>query len=958
MKVALLRNCKHIFMNALNPSVQLLAVRQSGSFAHQNQKTAYMFRLFYKTGFFLLCLLFAVSGYAGDVRGKVTDAHTGEPLAGATVQIVADHYKKTITVNLDGAFVFKNLPEGYYEITISFLGYKKPDVQKVHIQNGKDHVIVNTALTSEAVMLNEVQISAAGKESDYAVRNLEKASPTLQNILSQKTIELLPDLTVANALQRVSGVTIQRSSSGEGRYAIIRGMDERYNNTLVNGVKIPSPDAKYRYVPMDLFPSDMLERLEVIKSLTPSMEPDAVGGTMNLVMKSAPQHFLLNANVATGFSGLFTGSRSFEAYSHKAVNNQSPAEMHGNSYAATQSDFSRGNLNIDNKKLPFNEVAGLTIGGRTAHDKLGIIVSGSYQNMYRGSNSDLLVPNAQPQVVGNLNNQSVISDLYVRRYSTQTSRVGLHNKIDYVFNKRNTISLYNMYVHMNEFQTRVTYDSVYLNKLSDNLLRTRTQKQSIYSSTLIGDHLLGTHFKLNWKGSYARATSKVPDMAEYDYQSASTPGQYIVQKQSRIWQHNTDQDLAGYLNLGYKTSFVELTVGGMYRHKKRDNYYNDYSLSPVLTNGQPQYWTSYNDAQYEFSPASNGTGAITTANPNTYSSYEDVAAGYGQFKINPTSQLEILGGIRFEYTKQGFTTVMPESYAARYGSVHYADPLPSLHVKYVLNSMQNLRLSYFRSIVRPDFYEIIPTQIVGELFDIKGNDSLKHSTADNLDFRYELFPGGADQVLLGAFYKNIHNPIEYAIVRNGGPSAQFLMPENFSDAHNYGFEAVLTKFIGMIGISANYTYTHSEITTSKQYFYRDPSLGITSKLIDQKRPLQGQADHVANVSLLFRNPQIGLDMQLAFVYTGKRIAQVSPYYNLDYWQLGQGVLDFSFEQKIKGHFALYGKVNNITNTPARTVIYQAPDASSKFPDQKYSTKTVVGKDIYQINIIGGVRYKL
>lgn len=906
-------------------------------------------------------LLASLTVMAGGLRGKVNDSRTGEPLAGATVEIEMGKIKLHAIVNLDGSYTFRDIPAGRYEVKIKLLGYKTVKADNISVPGNASVTVFNSLLAPETFTLKSVTVSSEGKESDHSVRGLEKASPVLENILSQKTIELLPDVTVANALQRVSGVAIQRSTNGEGRYAIIRGMDERYNNTLVNGVKIPSPDAKYRYVPMDLFPSDMLERLEVIKSLTPSMEGDAVGGTMNLVMKSAPQHFLFNANLATGFSGLFSSSRPFAAYDHAAVNSKSPAEINGNAYTATQNDFSKGNLNYTNRNLPFNTIAGTTIGGRLAKGKIGVIFSGSYQNMFRGSNSDFLVPNAQPQVVGNLNNQSVISDLYLRRYSTQTTRIGLHNMIDFQIDGNNKISLYNMYVHMDEFQARSTYDSVYLNKLSDNFYRSRTQKQSIYNSTLQGEHQLTSRLKFTWTGSYARAKSNVPDMAEYDYQSASTPGTFIVQKLSRIWQHNTDQDLAGYLNLSYAPTMfgrkANFSVGGMYRHKSRDNYYNDYSLSPLLTGGLPQYWTGFNNANYTFNPAGNAKGDITTSNPNTYTSHENVSAGYLQFSVMASKKLEVLGGVRVEHTEQGFNTVMPESFAGRYGTVSYTDPMPSLHLKYALSDKQNLRLSYFRSIVRPDFYEIIPTQIVGELFDIKGNDSLKHSTADNIDLRYEWFPGGADQLLVGGFYKKIHNPIEYAIVRNGGPSAQFFEPENFGDAHNFGLEAVYTKYFGMFGLSANYTYTHSRITTTKQYFYRDPNLGITSKLMDQQRPMQGQADHIANLSLLYKNPRIGLDVQLAFVYTGKRIAQVSPYYNLDYWQLGQGILDFSFEKKIKGHFAFYGKINNLTNAAAKTVIYQAPPAGNAFPDQSYSDKTVVGKDINQINILGGLRYK-
>jgi hypothetical protein len=906
--------------------------------------------------------LICFQAIAGDIHGKVTDSKTGEPLAGTVISLQGNGRSWHVTAQLDGSYHFKNIPVGSYTITASNVEYLNVAGAHAEIKEDSRSVVTDLLLEPKNSNLANVSLTGTTGSTDVKVRGLEKNAVTFQNILSEKTIQLLPDVTVANALQRVSGVTIQRSTSGEGRYAIIRGMDERYNNTLVNGIKIPSPDSKYRYVPMDLFPSEMLERLEVIKSLTPAMEADAVGGTMNLVMKNAPEHLLVSANASVGMSTLFSSGRPFSAFDHGAVNSQSPAEINGNSYAATQTDFSRGNLNFTSKKTPFNTTAGLTIGDRWLNKKLGAILSVSYQNIYRGSNSDFLVPNAQPQVVNNKDNQFVISDLYTRHYSTQTSRLGLHNKIDYTFAPGHILSLYNMFVQMNEYQTRSTYDSVYLNKLSDNLMRSRLQKQFIYSSTLRGDHKLNERVLLSWIGTYAFAKSQVPDMAEYDYQSSTTPGKYIVQKMSRIWQHNTDKDLAGYLNVLWvpRISSIgpEFNIGGMYRHKTRNNYYNDYSLSPTLSGGLPQYWTDFNSAMYQFSPPSLGTGDVSAANPNTYTSYENVGAGYLQLKLFSGHDFQILGGARIEHTEQGYNTVMPKAFPGRFGQVRYTDLLPSVNLKYSIDQKQNLRASYFRSIVRPDFYEIIPTEIVGELFNIKGNDSLKHSIADNFDIRYEFFPHGADQFLIGAFYKTIENPIEYAVVRNGGPSAQFLMPENFGRARNYGIEAVLTKYIGMFGISANYTYTKSRITTTKQYFYRDPTLGITSKIVQQTRPMQGQADHIGNLSLLYKNPKIGLDIQLAFVYTGKRISQVSPYYQLDYYQLGQGIIDLSFEKRIGRHFSVYGKLNNLSNTPSRTVIYQAPDLNSKFPDQKYNNKTVVGKDIYQLTLLTGVRFKL
>src|SRR5262249_13529831 len=143
------------------------------------------------------------------------------------------------------------------------------------------------------------------KGSDGNTRNLEKHSTQLVNVVSARSMQLLPDITVANVLQRVSGVTIERNNSGEGRYPIIRGMEKRYINTLVNGIKIPSPDDKNRFIPLDLFPSELLERLEVSKSLTPSMEGDAIGGTINLVMKDAPSSAIFQVNASAGYSNIF-----------------------------------------------------------------------------------------------------------------------------------------------------------------------------------------------------------------------------------------------------------------------------------------------------------------------------------------------------------------------------------------------------------------------------------------------------------------------------------------------------------------------------------------------------------------------------------------------------------------------------------------------------------------------------
>jgi len=921
---------------------------------------------------------FAAISFAQNIRGKVFDAKTGEPLAGASV--VIKNTKLATFVNLDGSYVFKNVKPGKYNLEIKLVGYKNAKAEDIKVTETGTTIVADLQLAPATNDLKEVVVSGyTDKHSDFAARNIEKNADIVQNVLSEKTIQLLPDVTVANALQRVSGVTIQRDNNGEGRYAIIRGMEQRYNNTLVNGIKIPSPDDKYRFVPMDVFPSEMLERLEVIKALTPNMEGDAIGGSMNLVMKSAPDHFILSGNASAGYSELFS-NRPFSSFYHGTINKQSPAEINGNSYAATTANFPLNNLHFYNKSNPVNGTIGMTIGDRFLNKKLGVIVSASYQEFFRGSNSQRLVQDAQPGYIPT-GNTPAFTDAYERQYSTQTNRIGLQNKIDYIFNRKNKISLFNLFVHQNEYQTRYTPDTTVGTNSSANSksvdvsFRSRWQIQDIYNATLQGDHQLSNLVKLNWSAVYSSAKSQVPDMATYNFNANVISSNGVVTqvdsttygtKMTRTWQHNSDKDWAGYLNLTYiPTIFntaVEFEGGGLYRGKTRNNYYNNYSLPSINTTAQPFH--SIDQVSLGFSPATNATGNITAVNANSYTAHEDIASAYIQTKFMLTRSLQVLGGVRAENTQQDYTTVMPSTFNAKSGTINYVDVLPSLHLKYLLASNQNIRFSYFKSISRPGFGEIVPYNVPGEQFTEIGNPYLKHVRADNLDLRYELFPGHADQLLLGTFYKQLQNPIEYFITRNGGPSALFIQPGNVNQATNYGFEAVFTKYFGMFGVSANYTYTHSQVTTSKLLYHYVTGVGVRTDSVSQSRPLQGQANNVGNLSLLYKNPKIGLEIQLAFSYTGDRIAQVSQYYNLDTWQKPLSQLDLSLEKKLSRNFSFYAKVNNLTNTPSKLYIKAAPSLVNqqysggyKIPFQSDDKNTIVQKDIYMISFLGGFRYK-
>ncbi len=920
------------------------------------------------TSFILLTIFSLTTAFAGTIRGKVVDALTGEAAPGITLQLRELH-KSTVT-GLDGSYTFKNIPQGTYTLTAAGISYQG-NTQSITLTIDQQF-IQDISLTRTQSTLRQATVTGVSRTSgatDAGARQLEKISDNVVNILSTHQLQLMPDVTVANVLRRVSGVTVDRGDNGEGRYPVIRGMDKRYNYTLVNGIKIPSPDDKNRYVPMDLFPSEMLQRLEVIKSLTPDMEGDAIGGVMNLVMKDPPSHLTVNANAAGGYAQpLF--NQSFTSYPHGAVNKSAPNEIHSPTYTPLYSDFTTQNLSFSQKQpLPDGQL-GLTLGNRYFDNRLGVILSGSIQSTNRLTKDQFFELSPQPDPTAGA---PLMTDEQFRTYSTHEERMGAHAKIDYRINQHSRISFYTVFIKLNAYQSRMITDTGDNSPLGNNVIskdvtysyRSRGDFQSVYNATLQGQHTLNSRFNVDWSADYSRAWQNMPDRATLTLHQEFGDTAGILKPHfplpqidgmERLWQHNTDQDVAGYVNGHYTIASgdhsLDFALGGMGRHKDRTNYYVDYEFTPLT----PAGYTDLKDAPFKLS-------TYSTQNPNIYEAKEDIEAGYGSIRWKNTNW-NILAGARVENTHQTYDqTALSNGTSGKTGDQSYIDVLPSLQVKYRLNSISALHLAYFSSISRPGFFEIIPYDFPGEYFDEIGNPKLQRAKARNIDLRYELFPGLSDQLLLGAFYKRIENPIEYVYARPA-TSESAIEPANVGTATNFGGELVYTHYWHKLGVSANYTYTHSNIPTTYKYYYTGPN-GATSTLITKDRPLQGQAAHIGNVSLLFKDPKTGIDLQLATIYTGKHIVYLSQYgtpdASMDYWQRGTAVLDFSGEKTIGRHFAVYVKLNNLLNTADIIEMYFPPTQNirTQFPDAAHrSDRTLVEKKQFGQTYLAGIRYHL
>ena len=914
---------------------------------------------------------------AHTLDGIVKDNKTGEPLIGTVIR-VKELPNVGTTTGLDGSFTLHELPDkGKYTLVVSFMAYKTKEIV-VDVANDEK---VDIPMDEDLKQLGEVVVTGRREyRSDRSAVETVKNAGNVLNVMSQQSIQLSPDVNVASVLQRVSGVTMERDASGEASYAILRGMDKRYNYTLVNGVKIPSPDDKNRYIPLNIFPSDLMDRLVVSKSLTADMEGDAAGGVVDMVMKDAPSCFQFQANAAIGTTDYFwKDGRDYLTSNRSDYTKKAPYEAFGSEYKASMSDFKNGPVQLKSHSMPApNFIGGLSVGNRFWNDRLGVILAGSIQNTFRGTertyNSVKMASGEQAMYISKLNH---------RYYSIHDLTTGAHAKIDLTL-PGHKIEWYNMYVRTNSkgvrYNNSIGTEYIGANSYTqDDEIRSLSTTQSIFATNLKGTHHLTKNFTLDWSGIFSQAKEEDPDRTYVTLSNsvsteADADGNILSgnlwdtnknitktfpKDAERRFQHNMDTDWAGYINLTYDTHFANdvealWKAGAQYRRKERCNRYYSYIFSPADNaqdldgNGLEQFDNVDWVCKTPYSQASQ----------LNYDSKEHIGGAYAMVTLK-TKLGELIAGFRAEHTNQIYTMLQHFRNMGQIGEQSYWDYLPSASLKWTPTKNMNIRLSYYRSINRPGFYEIVPYQIMGEEYQEKGNPNLKRARIDNIDLRWEWFPSKTEQILAGVFYKYLKDPIEQVFVTSDGKigagTDAYYMPDNLGNAKNMGFEIDVIKYIRHFGIKANYTYTYSKITTSKRE-YKEGSAEYKSG-VTQSRPLVNQAPHTANISLLYKDTENGWNAQLASSFTGAKLALVSPFKDADQWDKAMFGLDLSAEKQFKNGFSIFFKANNLLDAKRERYLKTVNESNLEYEGQK-SDKTIVGTYQYGRTFLLGVRYKL
>jgi TonB-dependent receptor len=353
----------------------------------------------------------------------------------------------------------------------------------------------------------------------------------------------------------------------------------------------------------------------------------------------------------------------------------------------------------------------------------------------------------------------------------------------------------------------------------------------------------------------------------------------------------------------------------MYREKYRKNYANEYFFQPYDDTSYRNY-KNYPNPDMLTVPLRNNQNeqeqkGNAYLNPGNYRAWENMMALYGM--VNTTfGKLMLLLGLRYEYyylhtEHNQNNTQIPVAKATKY----LYDFFPSLHLNYKFTENQNLRFSYYRAINRPTYTEVIPyndPRAGGQ----SGNPDLKPAYANCVDLRYEIYPKIEEVFTAGIFYKHIDNAIEDIL--NKSDNSQ---PTNVTTPTiNYGLELVASKYFRDIGISANYTYTHSKISDKAVEYIYDDTVLIANPTVQYTRTLVGQSPHLFNASISYRNARIGLKSSVTYTMQGENLSAVNnSHLHFNRYQAAYHNLGLTIQQKIMPGFFITFKASNLLNSP-------------------------------------------
>lgn len=882
----------------------------------------------------------------GTIRGRIVDA-SKQILPGASVYIEKLHTGVTSDVN--GFYTFSNLDPGTYTVKVTYVGYT-PVEMKITIPEGK--TLDKDVVLNEGVELQEVVVGGAFQGQRRALSS-QKNSLGVTNVVSADQVGKFPDSNIGDALKRISGINVQYDQ-GEARFGQVRGTSADLSSVTINGNRVPSAEGETRSVQLDLIPSDMIQTIEVNKVVTPDMDADAIGGSINLVTKNSPYKRTIAATAGTGYNWV----------SGKAA------------------------LNL-----------GFTYGDRFFNDKLGLMVSASYQNNPAGSDD------VEMAYEKNDNGDVVLDEYEVRQYYVTRERQSYSLALDWEINANHRIDFKGIFNNRNDWENRYRhtykwddetpneYEVIYETKSGGPDQRyARLERQRTMDFTLGGEHLFGK-LKMDWKASYAQAGEERPHerylafkkegivmntdwsdirrpyMSPADGQdillNATNSNEFELDELTEQFEDIKEKDLKFSLNfelpLAKGRYANKLKFGAKVVDKDKNKWIDFYEYKPTdedafLTDAlghlQNEDRDGYmagdrykvgNFVEKEYVGDLNLTDANSFEQETKYDemcenfeAHETVSAGYLRFDQQLGKKWNLMAGLRLENTHvtysgyiydDGKESDKDESLTkTSERSKSYLNVLPSVLLKYDASEDFKVRASFTNTLARPKYANLVPNVIIDKEDIAFGNPELNPTLSYNFDLSAEYYFKSVGLVSAGLFYKKINdfivdycqNDYEY----KGVTYEEMKQPRNAGDADLFGVEIAYQRDFGFIapalkciGFYGNYTYTYSKV---KNFNFEGRE--------NEDLRMPGSPEHTANASLYF--DKAGFNVRLSYNFASDFIDEVGEEAFYDRYYDKVNYLDlnasYTFGKKLKTTF--YAEATNLLNQPLR--YYQGtPDRS-------------------------------
>ncbi len=875
-------------------------------------------------------------------RGKgavwgVVKSRQGETLLEALVSVIG--HKEYSTTDVDGRFRLE-LPPGTYQLRVQYELHRTARVKNLRVAAGRvarvDIVLDPDVTAVEEVTAVEAEVERASAATQLFLRkNAAQASDSI----GAQDIAKTPDRNAADAVKRVVGTTLV-----DGRYIFIRGLGDRYTNTMLNGSPLPSPEPDRQAVPLDMFPALVLSDLTVSKTFTPDMPGDFAGGSLNIHTRDLPNKFLFQTTLGLGANTESTFGRRL-------------------SYPGGSLDW----LGIDDggrrlpREVPPTRATRLNPDGTlnpTLND-VGRAVNGPMET-HRAFN----LPNGSLSgVVGDsfkLGNERVFGYMggftYTRRFTKRNDEIirtfGLDpttpgqlkqlndyrgetgidtvtwstlGTLTYAFNNDHKISLTGLYSRNAEKEGRLLTG---FNDEQSNLIideRIRFVNRNLVYGQLRGDHRLRKvgNAEIQWTALYARAQLGDPNLRETVYVGDATQG-FAYRESTQSGQHfyaaqgettrSGSIDWTQPLALGENATKVK--AGAMATLRGRSFNARRFRFLQVPGSDPTAFTRSPNQL---FSDENVGTSIELeewTRPTDAYAAQYHVYAGYLMTDVGITSRLRFVAGERVEISRQtiqSYDPFSPDSDRVE-SKLNRTDLLPSANLIYKVTGESNLRLSATRTVARPQLRELAPF-VFSDFFgsrEILGNPDLDRTNILNLDARFELFPHIGEVLALSVFHKRFTKPIEPIIIPTSRGVVSF---QNAKGAVNTGVELegrkgldFLTSHLKEFTVLTNLTFVHSRVDLDTE------QTGIQTS---SSRPLAGQSPYVFNVALDWSHERTKTRIRGLYNVFGRRIAQVGMNGIPDMYEQPRHVVDLSAAQGFGEHVDVKATIENALNSPVR-----------------------------------------